>query len=57
MTRSILDEGDTAAEQTEMRREINWADAFWIVSGASTLVLSIGSIAAQEDLGIQPPLP
>jgi amino acid transporter len=30
-----------------MRRDINWVDAFWIVSGASTLVLfSIGSIAA-----------
>ena len=30
-----------------MRREINWVNAFWIASGASTLVLlSIGSIAA-----------
>lgn len=30
-----------------MQRQITWVDAFWIVSGASTLVLfSIGSIAA-----------
>jgi amino acid transporter len=29
-----------------MRRQINWVDAFWIVSGASTLILfSIGSMA------------
>lgn len=30
-----------------MRREINWLDAFWIVSGITTLILtSIGAIAA-----------
>ena len=47
MTKSILDKDNAVAEQTGMRREINWVDAFWIVSGASTLVLlSIGSIAA-----------
>lgn len=40
-------ETDAVATAGGMRREINWVDAFWIASGASTLVLlSIGSIAA-----------
>ncbi|MGV0025013.1 hypothetical protein [Phormidesmis priestleyi] len=50
MTKSVSGESQTPslAENTGgMRRSINWVDAFWIASGASTLVLlSIGSIAA-----------
>jgi amino acid transporter len=38
---------DAIANSDRMKRQITWVDAFWIVSGASTLVLfSIGSIAA-----------
>ena len=50
MTKSVPNEDYTqaVAENPDgMRREINWVNAFWIASGASTLVLlSIGSIAA-----------
>lgn len=46
MTKSVTNENLTV-ESVGMRREINWVNAFWIASAASTLVLlSIGSIAA-----------
>ena len=49
MTKSLPENSASiAAEPTVgLKRSINWVDAFWIASGASTLVLlSIGSIAA-----------
>jgi amino acid transporter len=50
MTKSLPDNSVSVADPEisgGMKRSINWVDAFWIASGASTLVLlSIGSIAA-----------
>ena len=45
--RGEVQASDSTDASNQMRRQITWVDAFWIVSGASTLVLfSIGSIAA-----------
>jgi amino acid transporter len=51
MTKFVAENSATVAPLDDaaggMKRAINWVDAFWISSGASTIVLlSIGSIAA-----------